>query len=83
MSELRLGDIIDDHCTRCRMITNHSVMAMVSGEPAKVQCRTCYHEHKYRHGKGGKKKTSKKAELFDEILGKMPGPEGSPGGESE
>ena len=73
MSELRLGDVIDDHCTRCRMLTNHSVVAIVDSVPAKVECRTCYHTHKYRHGKGGaKKKPSKKAELFEAVLGTMP-----------
>lgn len=73
MSELRLGDVIDDHCTRCRMLTNHSVVAIVDGVAAKVECRTCYHTHKFRHGKGGvKKKPSKKAELFEAVLGTMP-----------
>ena len=72
MEEIRLGDIIDDHCSKCRMLTNHSVVSMVSGEVAKVQCRTCYYEHKYRHGKGGTKKApSKKAALFDEVLSKI------------
>lgn len=74
MSEIRLGDIIDDHCTKCRLLTNHSIMAIVNGEPAKVQCRTCYHEHNYRHGKGGtKKKPSKKADLFDAVLSTLKG----------
>ena len=69
MSELRLGDVIDDHCTRCRMLTNHSVVAIVDGIAAKVECRTCYSTHKYRHGKGGtKKKPSKKAELFEPLM---------------
>jgi len=48
MSETRLGDIIDDYCSRCRLLTNHSVMALVNGEPAKVTCRTCYNEHNFR-----------------------------------
>jgi hypothetical protein len=74
MSEIRLGDIIDDYCSRCRLLTNHSIMAIVNGEPAKVTCRTCYNEHNYRHGKGGtKKKVSKKAELFDAVLSKITG----------
>ncbi len=74
MSEIRLGDIIDDHCTKCRMLTNHSIMAIVNGEAAKVQCRTCYHEHNFRHGKGGtKKKSTKKADLFDAVLSKVKG----------
>lgn len=74
MPEIRLGDIIDDHCTRCRRLTNHSIMAIVDGAPAKVQCRTCYHEHKYRHGKGAaKKKAGSKADLFDAVLSKITG----------
>lgn len=72
MEEIRLGDIIDDHCSKCRMLTNHSVVSMLNGKVAKVQCRTCYYEHKYRHGKGGTKKApSKKAALFDEVLSKI------------
>jgi hypothetical protein len=74
MDELRLGDIIDDYCSRCRLVTNHSIAAIVNGEPAKTQCRTCFHEHKYRHARGGtKKKASKKADLFDAVLSKITG----------
>lgn len=74
MAELRLGDIIDDYCPKCRLLTNHSVAALVNGDPAKTQCRTCYHEHNYRHAKvSTKKKPNRKAELFDEVLGKMTG----------
>jgi hypothetical protein len=73
MSELRLGDIIDDYCSKCKLITNHSVVSIVEGVAAKVQCRTCYNEHKYRHGKAAaRKKPSEKANLFAEILAKMP-----------
>ena len=56
MAEHRLGDIIDDHCSKCSMLTNHSIVSVVDDEIARVRCRTCYYEHKYRHGKGGKKK---------------------------
>ena len=73
--EVRLGDLIDDHCSRCRMLTDHSVVAVVNNEAAMVRCRTCDYEHKYRKGKaGGKKKaSSKKAQLFDEVLSKITG----------
>ncbi len=69
--ETRIGDIIDDHCTKCRMVTNHSVVSVVNGAPARTQCRTCGDEHKYRHAKGGRKKTSTKSDLFDEVLSKL------------
>ena len=73
MSELRLGDIIDDYCSKCRLITNHSVVSIVAGVAAKVQCRTCYNEHKYRHAKAvTRKKPNEKADLFAAVLAKIP-----------
>ena len=75
MSELRLGDIIDDYCSKCKLITNHSVVSIVDGVAAKVQCRTCYNEHKYRHAKAtARKKPNEKANLFAEVLSKIPSP---------
>jgi hypothetical protein len=74
MSELRLGDIIDDYCSRCRLLTNHSIVSLVNGEPAKVHCRTCFFEHNYGHGKAvEKKKSARKAKLFDEVLSSITG----------
>lgn len=49
MSDLRLGDIIDDHCIKCRRVTNHAIVSLINGAAAKVRCRTCYHDHDYRH----------------------------------
>jgi len=69
MSELRLGDVIDDHCIKCRRVTNHSIVSMLNGEAAKVRCRTCYHDHDYRHEQAPpSKKDLKKQELFKEVL---------------
>jgi hypothetical protein len=76
MSEFRLGDVIDDHCIKCRRITNHSIVSIVTAKPAKVRCRTCYHDHDYRHEEAPpSKKDLKKAELFKEVLAAaVPGP---------
>ena len=69
MGELRLGDVIDDHCIKCRRVTNHSIVSLVNGEAAKVRCRTCYHDHDYRHEQAPpSKKDLKKQELFKEVL---------------
>lgn len=69
MSEHRLGDVIDDHCIKCRRVTNHAIVSLVSGAPAKVRCRTCYHDHDYRHEQAPpSKKDLKKQELFKEVL---------------
>ena len=69
MSDFRLGDIIDDHCIKCRRITNHAIVSIVNTEPAKVRCRTCYHDHDYRHEIAPPtKKELKKMELFNQVL---------------
>lgn len=63
MSEQRLGDVIDDFCVKCRRLTNHSIVSLVEGQAAKVRCRTCYHDHDYRHEQAPpSKKELKKAE---------------------
>jgi hypothetical protein len=69
MSDFRLGDIIDDHCIKCRRVTNHSIVSLVDSQPAKVRCRTCYHDHDYRHEQAPpSKKDLKKQALFNEVL---------------
>lgn len=78
MSELRLGDVIDDFCVKCRRLTNHSIVSIMNGEAAKVRCRTCYHDHDYRHEQAPpSKKDLKKAELFAQVLA------GSEGGSAD
>jgi len=67
--EIRLGDIIDDFCIKCKRIMNHAVVSMLNGEPAKVRCRTCHNDHDYRHEQAPpSKKDLKKAALFNEVL---------------
>jgi hypothetical protein len=63
MHEKRLGDVIDDFCVKCRRVTNHSIVSILEQEAAKVRCRTCYHDHDYRHEQAPpSKKELKKAE---------------------
>ena len=74
MSNYRLGDDLDDYCVKCKRLTNQSILAIVDGEPAKMRCRTCYHEQPYRRGEiPPSKKDLKKAELFKEVLSSIPG----------
>lgn len=68
MSDYRLGDVIDDYCVKCRRLTNHAIVSLLNGEPAKVRCRTCYHDHDYRRGEAPPKKNAKKEALFKEVL---------------
>ena len=68
-TELRLGDVIDDHCIKCRRVTNHSIVSLVDGKAAKVRCRTCYHDHDYRNEQAPPtKKELLKQALFDQVL---------------
>lgn len=74
MSDVRLGDIIEDYCSRCRLLTDHSVAAMVDGTVKKVRCRTCQSDHDYRHGK----RTARRAKLtaYEQVLATLSGPGG-------
>ena len=45
--ELRLGDIIDDWCVKCRRLTNHAIVSLLENDAAKVRCRSCYSDHDY------------------------------------
>lgn len=69
---MRLGDDIDDHCSRCKRTTDHSVVSMMGDEVLVTRCRTCNSEHKYRHNKGRSKEMSAK-EAFDKLVASMPG----------
>lgn len=69
---MRLGDEIDDHCSRCRRSTNHSIVAMNGEEVLKVVCRSCNSEHKYRHNSSGKKELTKE-EAFNKVLASVSG----------
>src|SRR5438105_4791720 len=69
MSNLRLGDIIDDYCIKCRRLTNHAIVSIVNEEAAKVRCRSCYHDHNYQREQiPPSKKDLKKMELFNAVL---------------
>jgi hypothetical protein len=74
--DLRLGDVIDDFCVKCRRVTNHAVVSLMNGTAAKVRCRTCYGDHDYRHEQAPpSKKDLKKAALFNAVLAAAAVPE--------
>ena len=62
---MRLGDYIDDYCTRCKRSTDHSIAAMVGEEVQKVTCRICHTEHPYRHNDSGK---PTKEQAFEKLV---------------
>ena len=71
----RLGDLIDDHCPRCKRLMNHAIASFVGDKVAKVICQTCYSEHPFLEGK--EKKKAPKATAFDQVLAKV-APSSSP-----
>jgi ribosomal protein L44E len=75
---MRLGDDIDDYCSRCKLSTTHSVVSMLGEEVKKVRCRTCNYEHNHRRNKGGRTPMTKQ-EAFDKVLAKVMGTEMPPG----
>jgi hypothetical protein len=72
--DLRLGDVIDDYCVKCRRVTNHSIVSLLDGAAAKVRCRTCYSDHDYRKEQAPptKKELARQKELFNAVLAGMP-----------
>lgn len=74
---MRLGDYIDDHCSRCKRTTDHSIVAMNGEEVALTRCRTCDSEHKYRQNKSRSKEMTAK-EAFDTLLASVTGNQPEP-----
>jgi ribosomal protein L44E len=71
---MRLGDDIDDYCSRCKRTTDHSVVTMEGDEVQRTRCRTCNYEHKYKHNRGSRELTAKQAydKLLASVSGSMP-----------
>jgi len=70
--KVRLGDVVDDYCSRCRLLMNHGVMAIDGESVKKVRCNTCMNEHPYRGGKLPKRRKDPLADAYAAILGKLP-----------
>ncbi len=52
---LSAGDFIDARCTRCRTLTNHTIVAMVGDKVVRVQCNTCQGIHNFHAPKAAAK----------------------------
>jgi hypothetical protein len=64
---MRLGDTVEDYCSRCKLSLDHSVVAMSGEEIVQVRCRTCNGEHKFRKNRSGKKQMTAQ-EAFNKVL---------------
>ncbi len=73
---MRLGDYIDDYCSRCKRGTDHAVVSMQEEEVRMVRCRTCNFEHKYRHNKSARKEMTAQ-EAFQKVMASVTGQMGA------
>lgn len=48
----RVGGDALTFCTRCKMELAHVIVSMVGGQPAKVQCKTCRSDHRFKKNGG-------------------------------
>jgi ribosomal protein L44E len=74
---MRLGDEVEDYCSRCKRSMDHSIVSMSGEDVLKVRCRTCQYEHKFHKNKGGKKEMTKQ-EAFDKVLASVLGSQTQP-----
>ncbi len=52
---LKTGGEIDSFCTKCQILLNHRIIAMVGNLPVRVECSTCSSPHNYRPRAPGEK----------------------------
>ena len=67
---LRLGDVVDDYCSRCRLLSNHAIAAIVDDAIKQTRCSTCDFERPYKDGKLPVRRTKKDgtSALYQQVL---------------
>lgn len=45
---LKAGGEVDSWCTKCKLVLNHRIIAMVGSKPVRVECSTCGSHHNFR-----------------------------------
>ena len=76
---LRLGDIVDDYCTRERRVTNHVIVVLAEDVIRQTRCTTCDTEHPYKAAKEPRlRKKPGPGSLYDQVLSNVTG---SPNGD--
>ncbi len=76
LSDIRVGGEIDAVCTRCRILTNHRIVAMVDGLVRRVICLTCQSQHNYRQPPGEKRPAAAKTVRVAKEMKKTSAPSG-------
>lgn len=55
---LKAGGEVDSWCTKCKLVLNHRIIAMVGTTPVRVECSTCNSHHNFRARAAGEKAAS-------------------------
>lgn len=55
----KVGGSCDSWCTKCKLVLEHVIIAMVGAAPKRVECNTCHSQHNYRLPKEKKATTRK------------------------
>ena len=76
LDDIRVGGEIDAVCTRCRILTNHRIVAMVNGMVKRVICLTCQSQHNYRQPPGEKKEAGARVMRVSKEMKKTSAPSG-------
>ncbi|MDL2260070.1 hypothetical protein LJB99_04280 [Deltaproteobacteria bacterium OttesenSCG-928-K17] len=76
LDDIRVGGEIDAVCTRCRIMTNHRIVAMVDGLVKRVICLTCQSQHNYRQPPGEKRPQAAKVMRVSKEMKKTSAPDG-------
>jgi len=72
---LRLGDRVDDYCTRERRVTHHVIVVLAEDVIRQTRCMTCETEHPFRAAKEPRLRKKPGAEtLYDQVLANVTGP---------
>ncbi|MFI5079318.1 MAG: hypothetical protein ACHQRO_18345, partial [Vicinamibacteria bacterium] len=61
---------MDDYCSRCRLLSNHAIAAIVDDVIKQTRCSTCDFEHPYKDGKLPVRRTKKDgtSALYQQVL---------------
>ena len=78
LDDIRGGGEIDAGCTRCRLVTNHRIVAMVEGLVKRVICLTCDSQHNYHQPPGAKGPAAAQVRRVSRELKKTVAPQGGP-----
>ncbi len=75
--QYEVGNDIVSWCTKCKLMLDHKIVALVDDFPKKAKCKTCNGHHNYREKPPEKKapgttRKTKKSE-YEVLMGKIEG----------